>query len=359
MAALEHNAQQIRQFVPKHMAVMAVVKADAYGHGTVMVLPTLEASGIAMAGVAAMDEALQIRQAGFTLPVLVLGATPDWALQYAVENDIQLTVFSHLHLEGLARLYEITRQPVQVQIKVDTGMHRIGVPWEQAAAFIGHCQSLLFLDVQGIFTHLSHTGDAAFTQCQLDRWKTVVQSLNTPPPLRHVANSSGMWHFPLEDSVNMVRVGIALFGYAGDEQPLPFPLKPVMGLKARIVHLHELPPGEWVSYNRTFQNQTDGPRVLATLPLGYADGVPRLLSNRIAGLYQGQCVPQVGAITMDQLMVDVTDVADARVGDVMTLIGESNNGAIWLTDWAAKLGTIEYELMCNLRVRLPKTYVRS
>lgn len=363
LGAIEHNAQQVRQFVPPSVEIMAVVKANAYGHGETMVLPTLEASGVTMAGVAAMDEAIQIRQAGLTLPILVLGVTPDWSMHYAAEHDVQITIFSQSHLDSLARLYTVTSQPTKVHIKVDTGMHRIGLHWQEAADFIRHCQTLPYLDVQGIFSHFSSTDNPAFTQKQLARWSEVLNHVEVLPRYCHLANSSGVWHYPLEKT-NMARVGIALFGYPSDELPLPVSLKPAMGLKARIVHIQTLLPGEGVSYNHTFQNHTEQPRQIATLPLGYADGIPKALSNQIDGLYQGYRVPQVGNITMDQMMIDITHVQDTAVGDVITLIGESraSNGqgnlSITLTDWAKRLNTIEYELMCGLRVRLPKTYVR-
>jgi alanine racemase len=357
LGAIEHNAAQVRSFLPESTELMAVIKADAYGHGAVMVLPTLEASGVSMLGVAAMDEALQIREAGIHLPILLLGITPDWAMHDAVENDVQLTVFSKLHLESLERLYEASHIPAKVQIKVDTGMHRIGVPWDKAADFIDHCQTLPFVEVKGVFSHLACTNDAVFTQLQMDRWDLLLKTLKNPPPLTHLANSSGVWHYP--DIPNtMARVGLSLFGYPGDNLPLPLPIKPAMGLKARIVHLAELPVGEGVSYNQTYRNHSSGIRRIATLPLGYADGIPRNLSNQIEGLYHGCRIPQVGNITMDQLMMDVTDAPDAQVGDVITLLGSSQAGTITLTDWAKILHTIEYELMCALRVRLPKTYVR-
>lgn len=355
--AIEHNALQVRQFVRDEVAIMAVIKADAYGHGSMMVLPTLEASGVSMVGVASMDEAIQIREAGHQLPILVLGVTPDWAMHYAAEFNVQLTIFSPQHLECLERLYQVTGQPTQVHVKVDTGMHRIGVTWREAAAFIRQCRQLPFLELSGIFSHLAKTQDSAFTQQQIDRWNHVLAELDDLPPYRHLTNSAGTWHYPLENT-NLVRVGISLFGYPGDDLPLPLPLQPAMGLKARIVHLQELPPGEGVSYNQTYVNTSHKSQRIATLPLGYADGVPRRLSNRIEGLYQGKRISQVGNIAMDQLMMDVTDVPDARVGDVMTLIGASNDQSITLAHWAKLLDTIEYELMCALRVRLPKTCVR-
>lgn len=357
LSAIEHNAGQVRQAVPPGVEIMSIIKADAYGHGAVMVLHTLEASGIARVGVAAMDEALQIREAGFTLPVLVLGVTPDWSLHYAVENDIEVTVFSQQHVDGLKRVYEMTGIPAKVHIKVDTGMHRIGIDWREAPDFIADCQKLAHLKVEGVFSHLAHTEDEAFTQTQLHRWEIVLEKLETPPPFLHIANSSAIWHYPL-GRTNLVRVGLSLFGYASDSLPLPVTLKPAMGLKARIVHLQTLPQGEGVSYNQTYQNVSDTPRTIATLPLGYADGIPRKLSNQIDCLYQGKRLKQVGNITMDQLMVDVTEAPEAQVGDVITLLGPSRDQALWLDGWAQKLDAIEYELMCALRVRLSKTYTR-
>ncbi len=357
LSAIEENTLQLRNFIPPSVELMAVIKADAYGHGATMVLPTLEASGVSMVGVAAMDEAMQIREAGFSLPILVLGVTPDWAMHYAVENDVQITIFSQQHLDGLERLYEMTHTPTQVHIKVDTGMHRIGVAWEDAAMFIRHCQQLPSIQLKGIFSHLAHTEDKGFTDLQMSRWNQVLESLETLPRFCHLANSSGIWHYPL-GKTNLVRAGISIFGHPADALPLPVKLKPAMGLKARIVHIHELQPGEGVSYNQTFLNQTSQKKRIATLPLGYADGILRGLSNKMEGLYHGTRIAQVGNITMDQLMMDITDISEATVGDVVTLLGDSNGISIELTDWANHLNTIVYELMCNLRVRLPKTYVR-
>lgn len=365
LGAIEHNTLEIRNSLPDPIKVMAVIKADAYGHGALMVLPTLEACGVSMIGVAAMDEAIQIRESGITMPILVLGVTPDWSMHYAIEHDIQITIFSPLHLASLERLYEITQIPTKVHIKVDTGMHRIGVLWKEAAAFIEKCQNLPFLDVQGVFSHFAFTEDKNFTLLQIQRWSKVLNELVYTTPLRHIANSSALWGYPLPEQTNMVRLGISIFGYSEDKLSPSVGLKPAMGLKARVVHLQDLPVGEGVSYNQTFINTTTMTRRIATLPLGYADGIPRSLSNKIEGFYREKLVKQVGNITMDQLMVDVTDVPDATVGDVITLVGSisamgksGKKQGIWLTDWAKKINTIEYELMCSLRVRLPKVYVR-
>ncbi len=357
LSAIEQNTLALRRHVPEGIEIMAVIKADAYGHGAVMVLPTLEASGISMVGVASMDEAVQIRESGLPLSVMVLGVTPDWAMHYALEHNIELTVFSEQHLASLQRLFETTQTPVKIHIKVDTGMHRIGISWDKAAAFINHCFTLPYVTVEGVFSHFAHTSDSSFTDLQVSRWEQVLSQLNRRPQRCHLANSAGTWHGHF-GAGNMIRSGLTLFGYTGDDSLQVEDLEPAMSLKARIVHLFELPPGEGISYGQTFHNNTSAPRLIATLPLGYADGVPRGLSGKIHALYAGQRIPQVGVITMDQLMVDVTGVDDPRVGDVVTLIGKSGEERVTLTDWASCIQTIEYELMCGLRVRLPKTYIR-
>lgn len=359
LSAVEHNAIEARAFVPKDTAIMAVIKGDAYGHGALMILPPLLASGISMVGVASVDEALQIRQADISEPILVLSVAPDWAMAQAISHQISLTVFTPAHCQALERVYNSTGIKANVHVKVDTGMHRIGVGWEEAADFITFCQAQPYMTVDGMFTHLAQADSAEKTQLQMDRWTSVVDALAVKPRWIHCANSSGTWHYPIQAPNNVVRLGLALMGYPSDRLPMPVTLKPVLGLKARIVHIQSVQPGEGISYNHTIVNNTGKPMRVATLPLGYADGIPRSLSNKMSVLIQGQRCPQVGIITMDQLMIDITEVKDAQIGDTVTVLGESGNESIRLNDWAALLGTIEYELMCGLRVRLPKTYVRT
>jgi alanine racemase len=363
--AIEANARAIRTLIPPHVSLMAIVKADAYGHGAAMVLPTLEASGVSMAGVASMDEAIHVRQAGIKIPVLVIGVVPDWAVQYATDYDIQLTMFEPHHLDSLQKAYWQDRKPFKVHIKVDTGMHRIGIPWEQAVAFIRQCQHLDFVQVEGIFTHLADSHDEALTQAQLARWAQVCSAIQPLPRYVHASNSGhalspNAFGAAAQAPNNLARLGIAFFGYGNHPQQHALHLKPAMSLKARIMHLQSVPADTGISYGHIFHTQA--PSMIATVPLGYADGVPRALSGKIDGMLAGTRVLQVGTITMDQMMFDVTGVSDAMVGDTITLIGREDDGetgpAIWLNDWAAKANTIEYELMCALRVRLPKTYTR-
>jgi alanine racemase len=365
LGQLEQNTRRIRQQIPPEVALMAIVKADAYGHGAVMCIPTLEASGVQMVGVASMDEALQIRRAGLEIPILVIGGIPDWAVHIAAENHIQLTVFEENHLESLKNAYTLTGQPVKIHIKVDTGMHRIGVDYRQAAPFIQQVRTLPYLQLEGVFTHLASAEDPQVSQLQLERWKTVLSQIDPLPPCVHVANSGGALRYP-ESHYSLVRMGIGFFGYGEQPQPTPTHQEdflPVMGLKARIIHLQDVPAGEGVSYSYTYHAPPESSIRVATLPLGYADGVPRILSNQIEALLHGVRVPQIGAITMDQMMLDVSQVPDAAIGESVTLLGaeQGPHGTerITLTDWAEKAKTLEYELMCGLRVRLPKTYTRD
>ncbi|MBY0449523.1 MAG: alanine racemase [Cyanobacteria bacterium] len=366
LAAIEANVVAFRQFLPSSVSIMAILKADAYGHGAAMITPVLEASGVSMVGVAALDEALQLRDAGITLPILVIGAVPDWAVEVAAEKDIQLTVFSQRHLEILRN----THKRWKVHIKVDTGMHRIGVPHPEAVDFIEACYREPNLQVEGIFTHFACAEDPEKTRLQVSRFEAVLKALTDKglplPRYIHAANSAATELSSEVDSLySMVRVGYGLFGYHkgyGDSHGLH--LKPVLSLKARIMHLHHAAAGEGVSYGHHYQVTTDTLHI-ATLPLGYADGIPRVLSGRLTGLLHGKVIPQIGAITMDQVMFDVSNVPEASVGDTVTLLGEDNQhpevGGITLNNWAAlsqdfPTPLIPYELMCGLRVRLPKTY---
>lgn len=366
LGAIEENARAIRKLVPAHVTLMAIVKADAYGHGSAMVLNTLGASGVSMAGVASMDEAIHIREAGIKMPVLVIGVVPDWAVQYATDYDIQLTIFAPHHLESLRKAYLQDKKRFKVHIKVDTGMHRIGINWQEAVAFIRHCQSLDFIEVEGIFSHLADSHDPVLSELQLTRWREVCQQITPLPRYVHISNSGHTTcpnaFSPEAIPNNLARLGIGFFGYGNHPEQTDIRLQPAMSLKARIMHIQDVEPKTGISYGHSYFTPSNQPSRIATVPLGYADGVPRILSGQIEGQLAGIRVPQVGKITMDQMMFNISDVPEAQIGDTITLIGAGNpqkpQEAIWLDDWANKANTIEYELMCSLRVRLPKTYTR-
>ena len=350
---LEHNIKEIKKYVPEGTKLLGVVKADAYGHGAVMLAPTILASGIDMLGVASIDEGVDLRNAKIGCDILILGAVPVWAVESAVNADLSISIFSKGHIEACRLAFERTGIKPKVHIKLDTGMNRIGVSQDDAVEFIKEVQNSDFINLQGIFTHLAMAENIEETKKQLDQWNNVISKINTSGLLLHVQNTAGTMSYTVPGT-NMRRVGIALYGLAPDYPPClkdKPDLKQLISLKGRIVNIHTAKDGEGVSYSYTYRAK--GNRIIATIPIGYADGVPRALSNKIYGVLNGKKVPQVGNITMDQMMFDITEV-EAALGDIIMLLDEENS----INNWANMLGTINYELTCRLKVRLPRVYTR-
>ncbi|MGN0031701.1 MAG: alanine racemase [Candidatus Gastranaerophilaceae bacterium] len=351
---LENNIREIKKNVPKDIKLLGVVKADAYGHGSIMLAPTILASGIDMLGVASIDEGVDLRNAGITADILILGAVPVWAVESAVKNDLSIAIFSQEHIKACEQAFLRTGIKPKVHIKLDTGMNRIGVRSEQAVEFIKKVQTLDYIDLQGIFTHLAAAEELDNANEQISKWNKVIDNVETDGLLLHILNTAGTICYNVPNS-NMRRVGIALYGlYPDFPEGVDFKrpnLKQLISLKGRIVNIHTAKNGEGVSYCHTYT--ANGDRKIATVPIGYADGVPRLLSNKIKGIVNGVEVPQVGNITMDQMMFDITDVK-ANIGDVVTLLDEKHS----IDEWARIVNTINYELTCRLKVRLPRVYTR-
>ena len=351
---LENNIREIKKNVPQGIKLLGVVKADAYGHGAVMLAPTMLAEGIDMLGVASIDEGADLRQANINCEVLVLGAVPVWAVESAVKNDLSISIFSEGHIKACEQAYKRTGIKPKVHIKLDTGMNRIGVRADEAVDFIKRVQKLDYINLQGIFTHLAAAEELDKAKEQILKWNSVIDNVDTTGLLLHILNTAGTICYDVPNS-NMRRVGIALYGLYPDFPDIEFrkpKLKQLISLKGRIVNIHTAKEGEGVSYCHTFVAK--GERIIATVPIGYADGVPRLLSNKIKGVVNGVEVPQVGNITMDQMMFDITGVK-ANIGDVITLLDEEHS----IDEWANILHTINYELTCRLKVRLPRVYTRG
>ena len=352
---IAYNMSSIRKNTPKGVKLLAVVKADAYGHGSVMIAPTLLASGADMLGVASIDEGVDLRQAKISCDILVLGAVPVWAVESAVKANLIIAIFSKEHLQACRQAYKRTGIKPKVHVKLDTGMNRIGVSIDEAVEFINEVKSADYLEFGGIFTHLANAENREKTQIQIDRWNSVISKIDTSGLLLHILNTAGAMCYYVPNS-NMYRAGIGIYGLYPDlpsDGDVKKPdLKPVMSLKARIVNIHKAKDGEGISYGHTFT--AHGTRTIATVPLGYADGVPRGLSNKISGFLNGKEVLQVGNITMDQMMFDITGV-EAHLGDIITLLDEQHS----IDKWAKILGTINYELTCRLKVRLPRVYTRE
>ena len=351
---LENNIREIKKNVPQGIKLLGVVKADAYGHGAVMLAPTMLAEGIDMLGVASIDEGADLRQANINCEVLVLGAVPVWAVESAVKNDLSISIFSEGHIKACEQAYKRTGIKPKVHIKLDTGMNRIGVRADEAVDFIKRVQKLDYINLQGIFTHLAAAEELDKAKEQILKWNSVIDNVDTTGLLLHILNTACTICYDVPNS-NMRRVGIALYGLYPDFPDIEFrkpKLKQLISLKGRIVNIHTAKEGEGVSYCHTFVAK--GERIIATVPIGYADGVPRLLSNKIKGVVNGVEVPQVGNITMDQMMFDITGVK-ANIGDVITLLDEEHS----IDEWANILHTINYELTCRLKVRLPRVYTRG
>lgn len=354
---IEHNIKELKKFCNKDKKFLAVVKADGYGHGATMVAPTLIASGVNMLGVASVDEGLQLREAGIDSPILVLGSVPSWAFVSAVENNIQLSIFNNEHIKACKKTYEKLKIKPKVHIKVDTGMHRIGISYKKAESFINNIAKTSEIDLQGVFTHLACAESTAISYEQNNKFKSVINKIENSTCI-HQVNTAGLISYP-ESHFDMVRAGIGIYGLMPDLNPdiIKKPkLKEAMNLKGRIVHINELPTNTGISYG--YSHITNKPIKVATVPIGYADGVPRSLSNKIYGLINGKKVKQIGNITMDQLMFDITDIPNAKTGDIITLIGQDKNNFISINDWVKMLDTINYEITCRLKVRLPRIYTR-
>ena len=351
---LEHNIEEIKRNIPQGIKLLGVVKADAYGHGSIMLAPTILASGIDMLGVASIDEGADLRQAGLNCDILVLGAVPVWAVESAVKYDLSISIFSQEHLKACEQAFVRTGIKPKVHIKIDTGMNRIGIGVNEAVSFIKQVQQIEYINLQGIFTHLAAAEELDKAEEQIQKWNNVIEQIDTEGLLLHILNSAGTICYDVPNS-NMRRVGISLYGLYPDFPEKDFikpNLKQLISLKCRVVNIHIAKNGEGVSYCHTYV--ANGDRVIATVPIGYADGVPRLLSNKIKGVINGVEVPQVGNITMDQMMFDVTGV-EANVGDIITLLDEEHS----IDSWAKILNTINYEITCGLKVRLPRVYTRK
>ena len=356
--SLAHNVQEFKKNIDKDTKLLGIVKADAYGHGCVMVAPTMLASGVDMLGVASIDEGLDLRAENIDCEVLVVGAVPVWSFDVAAKNNISISIFEEEHINACYKVYERFGLKPKVHIKLDTGMNRIGLQPKKAIEFIKKVQQCEFIDLKGIFTHLANAEISEKTKIQFERWNEVISNVDTKGLLIHILNTAGtMIYDPKDLHSNMVRVGISLYGLYPDlpENLRFYPeLKPIMELKGRITNIHTMPAHDGVSYGHTFVAEQD--TQVATVPIGYADGVPRALSNKIYAKLNGKKIKQIGNITMDQMMFDISGV-DAKLGDIITLLDDKDND-LSLDNWAKIVGTINYELPCRLKVRLPRVYTR-
>lgn len=356
--AVIHNLECLREIVDESVEIMPVVKANAYGHGLVEMSRVLGEGGIRYLGVATVDEALKLRGAGVEGSILVLGAVLDEEAKVSVRNNITLTLCDRRLLNVLAGIAKGGNECPKVHIKVDTGMGRIGVWHEEAVEFAKDVNAAEGVMIEGIYTHFSSAArDNMVTRMQIEAFEDVlagVEAEGIDIRYRHAANSIGVVDWK-KSHFNLVRPGILLFGvYPKENFRKKFKLQPVMGLKTRIVHLKDTPQGRSISYGRTYITQKD--TRIATIPIGYADGYGRILSNKAEALVKGQFVRVVGMVTMDQTMLEVGHIQDVQVGDEVVLIGRQGDAEIPIEKIAKLAGTIPYEILSSVTDRVPRIY---
>lgn len=339
--------------------VCCVIKANAYGHGAVVLARLYESLHADFLAVSNIEEALQLRRGAIRLPLLILGYTPPECAPLLCDNDISQCVYSAEYAEALSAAAVAAGKDVRVHVKLDTGMGRIGFTERQIADAERVCR-LPGLSPEGVFTHfaVADEGDAgeAFTRLQFDRFQRMSERLTAAAGkklLRHCANSAALFDYP-EFALDMVRAGDVLYGLAPSDKMRHLPaLKPVMTLNTVISHVKEIEAGDTVSYGRMYK--ADKQTKIATVPIGYADGFPRLAGGKYGMLLGDRLVPIAGRVCMDQTMLDVTGT-DARVGDVVTVFGGTVSSADKLAEAAQ---TINYEIVCAVGERVPRFYVRG
>ncbi len=359
LRAIEYNYKKVRKLVGRDVNIMVVVKANAYGHGTVEVSAVLEKLGANYLGVATTDEAVRLRDHGIKTPILVLGSVLPDEVRTAVEKEISLTLCSADLLDAIKKECESCGLKANVHIKIDTGMGRIGIWHEEALNFIknlAHGEKNIF--IEGIYTHFSSAGrDDFFTNYQIEAFEkllTQLEGFDIRIPLRHAANSIATVDFE-RSHLNMVRPGLIIYGmYPKYTFPKLIKLRPALVLKTKIVYIKDTPSGRSISYGRTYVTQRE--TRIATLPIGYADGYARNLSNRAEVLVKGRLAHVVGKVTMDQTMIDVGHIKGVKVGDEVVLIGRQGRNEIRTEKLARLAGTIAYEFACGISNRVPRVY---
>lgn len=361
--AIKHNIAEVKKKLNPSTMLMAIIKADAYGHGAIPIAKAVGECGMIDAyGVAIIEEALELREAGIQKPILILGYTPKEQYDLIVANDISQTVYQYDMAEALSD--EAVRQgkTAKLHIKIDTGMGRIGfTDTEETISIIKRIATLPGIQIEGVFSHFAKADemDREATLLQLKRYKNMIDRLEKEQitiPIKHIANSAGIIEFP-DAYFNMVRAGIVIYGiYPSDcVNQKEIKLIPAMELKTHVIYVKEVPAGCAISYGGTFI--TSKPTKIATIPVGYADGYSRNLSNHGKVIIHGQYAPIIGRICMDQFMVDVSNIENVNQGDVVTLLGRDGDSYISVEELSEWSHSFPYELVCTVGKRIPRVYI--
>ena len=362
--AIAYNMTNIKSKVGKETGIIGIIKADAYGHGSVEISRVILENGADWLAVAVVDEGINLRKNGIAAPILLLGYTPELRLEDVVNNGFIQTVYTYETAKKLSDVAVRLGKTAVIHIKIDTGMGRIGYRVKEASADeIVKISELPNIEVNGMFTHFS-TADEKDKNYTLNQYNKFVQmdaflrERGLEIPIKHAANSAAIMDFD-NMMFNMVRPGIILYGaYPSEEVDKDnLSIKPAMSVKTHVSYVKEVNEGDYISYGRKYQ--AVGKRIIATIPVGYADGFIRAYSNGGKVLIKGEYAPIVGRICMDQFMVDVTDIKDVQVNDEVVLIGKQGNKEITVDFIASILDTINYEVFCTLSKRVPRQYIQN
>ncbi len=362
---LKFNFNSVKKFIGGNKSFMAVIKADGYGHNAVKCAAKLESVGIDWFGVALPEEGLELRQCGISKPILCLGSFWFGQEELLLQNDLTPVIYQIEKAKSYNEAAKGLNIIAPIHIKIDTGMGRIGVRYDEINVFIEKLKEFKNLNVEGLMTHFAAADNLAendFTNLQIRRFNESVEVFEEKgfhPVYKDMANSPGAVAHP-DSYGNMIRLGGILYGLGGDVLPknIPLPsLKPVMSIHTRIAHLKKVPKGETLGYSRTFRVDRDS--LIATIPIGYQDGLPRALSNQGKVIVKGQFAPIVGRISMDWTILDVSQIADIQLDDEVIIIGKQNNLEITAEEIGKLSGTISYEITCGINRRVVRKYVGS
>lgn len=351
-SAIMHNIKQLKKLTGRDTKLMAVVKANAYGHGLIEIARTAIQAGAEWLGVAHGFEGITLREAGIESPILTFFEPEEDDIKGLIQRNIAVTIFTEKNLFAASRAAAAFNSPLRCHIKINTGMNRLGVPMNRALGFIEKATSMPGLKIEGIYSHLatSERAEDEFAKMQLRRFSEIEKKLKEHKGICfHIANTGGIINYP-ESGFGMVRAGIGIYGYFPSfETKRIVDLKPALSLKCKIVCVNEVMPGEGVSYGLTWRAKSLSK--IAVCPVGYADGIFRTLSGKLKVAINGKLVNSVGIICMDQLLIDVTGL-NIQVGDAVEIIGQKNNAE----EIAREAGTISYEVLSRLGNRIPRIY---
>jgi alanine racemase len=373
LKAIAHNIKELRRITHPDARLMGVVKANAYGHGAIEVARCALQNGAEVLGVARIEEGRQIREAGIEVPILIFGYTLPELMTDLLEYELTQTVYTYAAAQVLSQTATALKKKIKIHLKIDTGMGRLGLlpqnfQIDNSVAITDAIEETLAiagldgLELEGIFTHFAtaDSADKTYADDQLDLFMDFLNRLRkagVEPPVRHAANSAALIDMP-QSHLDMVRPGIASYGlYPSDEVNKKHVfLKPAMALKARIIHLKKVPAGFKVSYGST--HVTPKATTIATIPIGYADGLNRLLSSSGRMLVHGQRAPIIGRVCMDLTMLDVGHIDNVQMGDAVVIFGQQGGDAITIDEIASALNTINYEIVSTITARVPRVYLQ-